>query len=90
MELVTVFTSVFIAELGDKTQIATLLFAATAQQKQIFIFLAAASALVVSTGLAVLVGNFAGSYLDNLPVKAIAGIGFIVIGAWMLTEHFTA
>jgi putative Ca2+/H+ antiporter (TMEM165/GDT1 family) len=58
---------VFFAELGDKTQLATLLFASDRGLKPLMVFIAAASALVVSTALAVLVGNFAGRYLDALP-----------------------
>jgi putative Ca2+/H+ antiporter (TMEM165/GDT1 family) len=52
------------------------------------VFIAASSALVVSTALAVLVGNFAGRYLEALPLKLIAGVGFLAIGAWTIAEHF--
>ena len=50
----------------------------------------ASSASVVSTALAVLVGNFAGRYLEALPLKLIAGVGFLTIGAWTTTEHLRA
>jgi len=49
---------------------------------------AAASALVFSTALAVLVGNQAARYLDMVPLKLIAGIGFVAIGCWAIVEHF--
>ena len=88
MELITVFVSVFIAELGDKTQIATLLFAAATEQRPVLIFLAAALALVLSTALAVFIGAQAGLWLERVPLKAVAGVGFLVIGAWLLFEHF--
>jgi putative Ca2+/H+ antiporter (TMEM165/GDT1 family) len=76
------------AELGDKTQLATLLFASDRNLHPIMVFLAAASALVVATGMAVLVGNYGARYLEMLPLKLIAGIGFIAIGGWSILEHF--
>lgn len=90
MELLSIFGSIFVAELGDKTQIATLLFAAGADQRPLFIFLAAASALVLSTALAVLIGTHGQQLLQSFPMRAVAGAGFVVIGAWMMWGHFTA
>jgi len=87
-KLASVFAAVFLAELGDKTQLATLLFASDRSLNPIHVFLAAASALVLSTGLAVLIGSQAARYLEMVPLKLIAGIGFIAIGCWALVEHF--
>lgn len=84
----TVFFSVFFAELGDKTQLATLLFAADGERSKLVVFLAAAGALIASTGLAVLLGAAADRYLGALPLKLIAGGGFIVIGVLMVADHF--
>ena len=50
--------------------------------------LSAASALVLSPGLAVLIGNQAARYLEMAPLKLIAGLGFIAIGCWAVVEHF--
>ena len=86
---VTVFLSVFLAELGDKTQLATLLFAAEGERPKALGFAAAASALVASTGIAVLLGAAAERHLAALPLKLIAGIGFILIGAFIVWEHFS-
>jgi putative Ca2+/H+ antiporter (TMEM165/GDT1 family) len=90
LELLSVFASVFIAELGDKTQIATLLFAAATERHPALIFVAAAAALVLSTALAVFIGAQASHWLERVPFKAVAGAGFLLIGAWLLFEHFKA
>ena len=84
---ITVFVSVFLAELGDKTQLATLLFASDGDRSKIVVFLAAAGALIASTGLSVILGAAADKYLAGLPLKLIAGLGFIVIGGFMIADH---
>lgn len=83
-----IFLSVFLAELGDKTQLATVLFASDEGRPKLLVFAAAALALVASTGLAVLLGAAAEKYLAALPLKLIAGAGFMVIGALLVGEHF--
>ena len=88
LKLVSIFTAVFLAEFGDKTQLTTLLFASDRNLSPIMVFFAASSALVLSTGIAVLAGSLASRYLEMLPLKMIAGVGFIAIGGWTLVEHF--
>jgi putative Ca2+/H+ antiporter (TMEM165/GDT1 family) len=83
-----IFLTVFLAELGDKTQLATLLFAADRQQQPLLIFLAASAALVMSTAVAVLLGTAGAHYLSALPLKLIAGSGFVAIGLWTIFTHF--
>jgi putative Ca2+/H+ antiporter (TMEM165/GDT1 family) len=85
--LFVVFATVFLAELGDKTQLATLLFAADGRHSPVAVFLAAAAALVASTALAVMLGTFAERHLTALPLRLVAGIAFMTIGAWMVLEH---
>ena len=87
LKLGSIFLAVFLAELGDKTQLATLLFASDRALNPFSVFLASASALVVSTGLAVVIGSQGARYLEMIPLKPIAGIGFIAIGIWVLAEH---
>ena len=89
-ELLVIFTTVFLAELGDKTQLATLLFASERKISTFAVFAAAASALVLSTAIAVLLGDVAQRYLAAVPLKLIAGLGFIVIGVWTVAQHFRA
>lgn len=81
---VTVFLSVFVAELGDKTQLATLLFAANPAASKLGVFLAAATALVASSALAVAVGSRLGGSIAPDHLKIVAGIAFVAIGLWML------
>jgi len=88
MKLASIFAIVFLAELGDKTQLATLLFASDRDLHPVLVFLAAAGALVVATALAVMVGNYGARYLEALPLKLIVGIGFIALGGWSILEHF--
>jgi putative Ca2+/H+ antiporter (TMEM165/GDT1 family) len=79
-----VFASVLVAELGDKTQIATLLYATDPAAGKLGVFLAAAAALVVSTALAVVVGAHAADWISPKVLRTIAGMGFVAIGVWML------
>ncbi len=85
-----IFVTVFLAELGDKTQLATLLFAAERAHHPLLIFLAAAGALIAATAIAVALGTLAERTLTMIPLKLIAGLGFLAIGAWTLWDHFAA
>jgi len=87
-QLITVFFTILVAELGDKTQIATVLYAAERKDGALGVFTAAASALVLGTAIAVTLGAYGGRWLENLPLKLIAGIGFLVIGAWSLLQYY--
>jgi putative Ca2+/H+ antiporter (TMEM165/GDT1 family) len=80
----TVFTAVFIAELGDKTQLATMLFAADREVSKYTVFLAASAALIVATAIGVLAGSLLSEYIDEKYLHYIAGVGFIIIGAFTL------
>ena len=82
--LFTVFSAVFIAELGDKTQLATLLFAADKEVGRYTVFVAASAALIVATALGVLAGTLLSEYINEKYLHYIAGIGFITIGAYTL------
>ena len=76
--------SVFVAELGDKTQLATMLFAADKESSKLTVFLAASAALIVASGLGVLVGSFVSEYINDRYLHYVAGIGFIAIGTFTL------
>lgn len=89
-EILIIFTTVFLAELGDKTQLATILFAADREAAPLLVFLAAAAALVCATALAVALGVAAERWLTMLPLKLLAGLGFVAIGLWTVWDHFQA
>jgi putative Ca2+/H+ antiporter (TMEM165/GDT1 family) len=80
----TVFASVFIAELGDKTQLATMLFAADKEVSRTTVFLAASAALVIASGLGVLAGSVLTQMISEKILHYVAGAGFIVIGVFTL------
>ena len=82
----TIFAAVFIAELGDKTQLATMLFAADEQASKWTVFVAASAALVVAAGLGVLAGSLLAEYINQRMLSWIAGSGFILIGAYTLYQ----
>ncbi len=84
--LSTIFTSVFIAELGDKTQLATMLFASDKDISKLTVFIGASLALVFTSALGVAAGSAISLYASEKTLHYLAGIGFIAIGVWMLIK----
>ncbi|MCD6520618.1 MAG: TMEM165/GDT1 family protein [Anaerolineae bacterium] len=82
--LLTVFAAVFIAEVGDKTQLATMCFAADRQVSKFLVFLGASLALIVATGIGVLAGEALSQWLSGKHLRYVAGAGFVIIGIWTL------
>jgi putative Ca2+/H+ antiporter (TMEM165/GDT1 family) len=82
--LSTVFASVFVAELGDKTQLATMLFASDQQISKLTLFIGASLALVTASAIGVLAGSALAQYISEKHLHYLAGVGFIAIGAWTL------
>jgi putative Ca2+/H+ antiporter (TMEM165/GDT1 family) len=82
--LATVFGTVFLAELGDKTQLATLLFASRAGTSLLAVFAAASLALVTATAIGVLAGATIAVHVQPRYFSYAAGIGFILIGVWTI------
>ncbi|HVR63968.1 MAG TPA: TMEM165/GDT1 family protein [Polyangia bacterium] len=81
--LASAFVSVFVAELGDKTQLATLSMAAGGQSK-LAVFIGAALALCATSAIAVLAGGLVSRYVSPIWLRRIAGGVFIVLGVWFL------
>ena len=84
--LSTVFASVFIAELGDKTQLATLLFATDKEISKLTVFAGASLALILTSALGVLAGGVLSNYISEKHLHYLAGVGFIAIGVWTLVK----
>lgn len=79
-----IFATVFIAELGDKTQLATMLFAADKQVSKYTVFIAASAALIVASAIGVLAGSLLSEYINEKYLHYIAGVGFVTIGIFTL------
>ena len=77
---ITIFGAVFVAELGDKTQLATMLFATDKEISKYMVFVAASLALIVASAIGVLAGSFLSEYINEKYLHYIAGVGFVVIG----------
>ena len=84
--LLTVFVAVFIAELGDKTQLATLLFAADKEVSKFTVFVGASLALILASAIGVLAGGFISEHVSEKYLRIVAGVGFIGIGVWTLMK----
>ena len=82
----TIFATVFIAELGDKTQLATMLFAADKEVSKFTVLVSASLALIVATVISVIAGSLLSQYISTKYLHYIAGIGFIGIGIWTLVK----
>ena len=85
--LLTTFGIIFLAEMGDKTQLAAMTMAADSK-KSWAVFIGAILALVAVSGLGVLVGSLVGDYLPIVWVKRVAAVAFIAIGVLMLAGKF--
>jgi len=85
--LFTTFGIIFLAEMGDKTQLAAMTMAADSK-KPWAVFIGASLALVAVSALGVLVGSLIGDYVPIVWVKRVAATAFIVIGVLMLFGKF--
>ncbi len=81
--LLSTFLTVFIAELGDKTQLATLTISGTSN-KPLAVFLGSASALVFASLLGALAGGSISNFLPEVFLKSIASFTFLIIGIRLL------
>ena len=84
--LLTVFAAVFVAELGDKTQLATMLFAADKEVSKLTVFFGASLALILASAIGVLAGSAISQYVSEKTLSYVAGAGFVAIGIWTLVK----
>ena len=85
--LLTTFGIIFLAEMGDKTQLAAMTLAADTK-KPWAVLIGASLALAAVSALGVLVGSVIGNYVPIEWVKRAAAVAFIVIGVLMLLGKF--
>jgi len=79
----TTFLTIFIAELGDKTQFAAI--AASAGSKSTMsILLAVVLALGLAGTIGVALGSFLGHLLNPVTMKWVSGCAFIAVGLWVI------
>lgn len=86
----TVFASVLVAEMADKTQLVTMLFAADQTVSRLTVFIAASLALILASAIGVAAGAVLAEVLDPRWLPVLAGSGFIIIGAWTLYQGLNA
>lgn len=82
-----VFVTVFLAEIGDKTQLATMLFSAKNDMSRWLVFAGASCALVLAAGIGVLVGSQLSRWISPSTLQVVAGLGFILVGVWTLVSR---
>lgn len=83
----TTFGVVFLAEMGDKTQLAAMTMAAQSK-KPWAVFIGAALALSAVSAIGVVLGSVIGDYLPLIWIKRVAALSFIVIGVLILMGKF--
>lgn len=85
--LLTTFGIIFLAEMGDKTQLAAMTMSAQTK-KPWAVFIGSSLALTAVSALGVVVGGVLGEYLPLEWVKRFAAVAFIIIGVLMLAGKF--
>ncbi|MFN2492601.1 MAG: TMEM165/GDT1 family protein [Pyrinomonadaceae bacterium] len=83
----TTFGVIFLAEMGDKTQLAAMTMAAQSKQP-VAVFIGASLALIAVSAIGVVVGSALGNYLPLTWIKRAAAVAFLVIGVMMLAGKF--
>ncbi len=83
----TTFGVIFLAEMGDKTQLAAMTMAAQSKRPWA-VFIGSALALTAVSALGVVVGSVVGNYIPLNWVKRVAAVAFIVIGVLILMDKF--
>lgn len=81
-----VFGSVFVAELGDKTQLTCLAFASVVPKYRGVVFLASVLALAFSSAIAVFFGCQITRIISPRTVKLVAGVVFLIFGVIYLRD----
>ena len=83
--LITTFSTIFLAELGDKTQLATLMLSAQSG-RPLIIFIGAALALISTSLLGVLIGRWIANNLPRQRFTLLSGIIMLILGIYLVTQ----
>ena len=84
--LFTTFITVFLAEMGDKTQLTTITLSSTTN-KPVAVFIGSSIALILATLLGVLAGGSIANLIPDFLLKLLSGIVFLIIGINLLTQN---
>ena len=87
--LLSTFLTIFIAELGDKTQLATLTMSGTSN-KPLAVFLGSSTALVFASLIGALAGGSISNFVPEIILKSIASITFFIIGIKLFLNSFSS
>jgi putative Ca2+/H+ antiporter (TMEM165/GDT1 family) len=82
------FVTVFLAELGDKTQLATFGIASAADSRRLAVFAGSAGALVLTSAIAVVAGAAVGKLVPAHWILRVSGLAFVALGAWSIWKSF--
>ncbi len=87
--LLSTFITIFIAELGDKTQLATLTMSGTSN-KPLAVFLGSSAALVLASLVGALAGGSISNFVPEIILKSIASVTFFILGIRLFLSSFTS
>ena len=87
--LFTTFVTVFLAEMGDKTQLTTITLSSTTN-KPLAVFIGSSLALISATLLGALAGGSIANLIRAFLLKLLSGIVFLIIGITLLLQSKTA
>ena len=87
--LLSTFLTIFIAELGDKTQLATLTMSGTSN-KPLAVFLGSSTALIFASLIGALAGGSISNFMPEFILKSIASFTFFIIGIKLLINSLTS
>ena len=85
--LITTFSTIFLAELADKTQLATLMLSAQSG-RPLIIFIGAALALITTSLLGVLIGRWIANKLPRQKFTVLSGVIMLSLGIYLVTQGF--
>ena len=83
--LFTTFVTVFLAEIGDKTQLTTITLSSTTN-KPLAVFIGSSTALILATLLGALAGGSIANLIPEFSLKLLSGIVFLIIGITLLVQ----